>query len=132
MLLSEETVTGKVHDLGFGLPAIVFILLTALFKTALAEEILFRGFIAKRLIHALGFRRGNVLQSLIFGMVHVLIFLLVSKNPVILVGILMLTALGAYIIGWLNERMAQGSILPGWIAHGLGNVISYSVVGFML
>jgi hypothetical protein len=40
--------------------------------------------------------------------------------------------IGAYVSVYLNEKMGDGSIIPGWISHGLANVISYSVVGFLI
>jgi hypothetical protein len=39
-----------------------------------------------------------------------------------------LTGIMGWVNGWLNERLGNGSIVPGWIAHGLTNVISYLAV----
>ena len=41
-----------------------------IFQTGLSEEILFRGFLAKRLISRFGFATGNLLQGLVFGILH--------------------------------------------------------------
>lgn len=51
------------------------VFLYAFIQTGLAEEIFFRGFLAKRLIHQFGMNIGNIIQALLFGMVHGLIFL---------------------------------------------------------
>ena len=32
----------------------------------------------------------------------------------------------------INEKIANGSIIPGWISHGLANIIAYSVIGFLI
>jgi len=37
-----------------------------------------------------------------------------------------------WIIGYIKEKYANGSIVPGWVAHGLGNTISYSIIAFIL
>ena len=48
--------------MGAGLLAVVPILLYAFIQTGLAEELFFRGFLAKRLCASLGFSRGNAIQ----------------------------------------------------------------------
>lgn len=132
MMFHPESITGKFRAMGFGVESVGILLVIALLKTSFSEEILFRGFIAKRLISWLGFQRGNILQAFIFGAIHVLLFLVLKSNVIFLVFIFFLTSLGAYVAAYLNEKMANGSIIPGWIAHGLGNAISYAVVGFLL
>ena len=47
--------------IGAGLLAVVPILLYAFIQTGLAEELFFRGFLAKRLCASFGFSRGNVM-----------------------------------------------------------------------
>ncbi len=132
IMTHPESMTGKFRDMGFSASALLLVLVTAIFKTALAEEILFRGFLAKRLIHWLGFQSGNILHAIIFGAIHTLVFLSISNNVLFLIVIFFFPALGAYLQAYLNEKMADGSILPGWISHALANVISYSIVGFCL
>ena len=131
VLTDPNTVTGAVRALGFGTEAIVTIIMFAIFKTAFAEEVLFRGFLAKRLIAVTNFKTGNVIQALIFGVIHFLLFLMITKNWIFLTFILLVPTIAAYIKVYLNEKMANGSILPGWIAHATGNVLAYSVVGFL-
>lgn len=55
---------------GQGAAAILPILLFGMIQTGLSEEILFRGFILKRLSKKLGFQWANFLQALIFGVIH--------------------------------------------------------------
>ncbi len=132
ILTHPESVSGNIRELGFSASAILIVLITAVFKTGLSEEIFFRGFVAKRLIAWLGFQAGNILQAVIFGAIHTLLFLTISKNPLFLTVIFLFPALGAYFKVYLNEKVADGSIVPGWIAHGVGNVLAYSVIGFLI
>ncbi|MEQ9149605.1 MAG: CPBP family intramembrane glutamic endopeptidase, partial [Cytophagales bacterium] len=90
-----------------------------------AEEILFRGFIAKRFISMLGFRKGNLLQAVLFGVIHSLLFLSITQNILFLLLIFIFPFTVAMVITWLNEKQANGSILPGWLAHASGNLLSY-------
>lgn len=131
--LSTNSVTGKLRSLGLSSSTIIILLITALFKTSLAEEILFRGFIAKRLINSIGFNKGNVLQSLIFGVLHLLLFMFLTKATVFsMIFILFFSAFAAWTIGYVKEKYANGSIVPGWLAHGIGNTISYFIIAFIL
>jgi len=131
IMTNPNSVTGKVSQMGFSTEAIVFIIIAAVFKTSFSEEILFRGFIAKRLINITNYRTGNILQAIIFGAVHSALFMAVSSNLFFLAIIFLFPAIGAYFQVYLNEKVAGGSIIPGWIAHGLANLISYSAVGFL-
>lgn len=110
---------------------VMVILIIALIKTSLAEELLFRGFIAKRLIAWLGFGVGNLLQAVLFGAVHILLFL---RLPGVTVAFLsfsfLLPGIAGYVAGYLNEKKGDGSIYPGWVLHGLTNIISYSFLVF--
>jgi len=132
IILEPESITGKFNQMGLSANSILLLLIIAIFKTSLSEEILFRGFITKRLIGLLGFIKGNVLQATIFGAIHTALFALITANLVFLIVIFILPTLGAYVSGYLNEKIGNGSIYPGWISHGLANVIAYSVVGFIL
>lgn len=132
IMFAEDSITGKFREEGFSIAALFVLIVKAVFTTSLSEEIFFRGFLAKRLIHALGFRIGNILQALIFGIIHTIIFASITNNPIFLSVIFVGPALGAYISAYLNERLAEGSIIPGWISHGLANILSYGIVGFLM
>jgi len=132
IMTHPDSVTGKFWAAGFSTEALLTVLVAALFKTALAEEIFFRGFLAKRLIAATNFQTGNLIQAIIFGAIHSLLFLAISKNVFFLSVIFIFPALGAWFKVYLNEKLAGGSIIPGWIAHGAGNLVSYSVMGFLM
>lgn len=102
----------------------------AVIQTALAEEILFRGFIAKRLIAWRGFLWGNLIQAAIFAAVHWALFLL-AATALTLTQWLIIFAIPlvlAWVIGYMNERMADGSIVPGWAIHAMSNLVSFIVI----
>ena len=59
---------------GLGVKAIPTVLIYAICKTALAEEIVFRGFLLKRIANKFGFAAGNFIQAIIFGVMHGIMF----------------------------------------------------------
>lgn len=132
LMINPNTVTGKLKTFGFSASTLSLLVLTAFGKTALAEEILFRGFIAKQLIAQLGYKIGNTIQACIFGGIHVLLFLNLTSNFNICLLILIFTGIVGYIGGYLNELRANGSILPSIIMHSTSNIISYLIISFVL
>ena len=109
-------------ETGWSTQTIIVTLIWACIQTSLSEEIFFRGFIAKRLINKMGFVPGNLLQALIFGLIHLPGVMAFGILPIVL----MLTSTGiiGYTLGYLMERRAEGSILSGWIMHASANVLS--------
>jgi membrane protease YdiL (CAAX protease family) len=130
---AENTVAGKIRAQGFSGETIAVIALVALAKTSLTEEIFFRGLIAKRLIRWLGFLAGNTLHAVIFGVVHILIFV-VPGGPAfswsIAAAFLGVTGGAGWLMTYLNERTGNGSIAPSWLLHGLSNAIAYPLLAF--
>lgn len=130
---SPPSVTGILRTMGLSAASIAILLIVAIFKTALAEEILFRGFIAKQLTNKLGFKTGNLIQATIFGVVHFLLFWALTKSTLIF---LLFSFFFSFAAGWtigsINEKYANGSIIPGWIAHAIGNTISYAIIAFVI
>lgn len=133
VLFSPHTITGKLRLMGLNGTSVTLLLIIALFKTSFAEEIFFRGFIAKRLMNKLGFNIGNLVQSVIFGLLHLFLFsLLIKTTFTALTFIFIFSSLAGWIIGFIKEKYANGSIIPGWVAHGLGNTLSYFIIAFIL
>jgi uncharacterized protein len=132
IMLNPPSITGKIREMGMSGASIYILLIIAVFKTSFAEELLFRGLIAKRLIARFGFKTGNLAQAAIFGLIHVLLFLFAKPSLSIIAFLFLMTGIGAYLIGYVNEKLANGSIAPGWIAHGMGNLLSYSIIGFVV
>jgi CAAX protease family protein len=133
MLIDPKSVSGKIRAMGLSVESISILLLLAWIKTSLAEEILFRGFIAKKAFKWLGFQAGNIFQAVIFALVHLVLFwAITSASYFFLIFIFLISGTAAFLIGFVMERYGNGSIVPGWIAHGLGNMVSYFVVAFLI
>ncbi|HPE38265.1 MAG TPA: CPBP family intramembrane metalloprotease [Bacillota bacterium] len=116
---------------GMGIAAIPAVIVYGLFNTSLPEEILFRGFLLKRFSNKLGFTVGNILQSILFALLHgVMFFSKTSLWQTIL--ITLLTGTIAWCMGYINEKKADGSILPSWIIHASANVFSALCSAFLL
>ncbi len=131
----DGTVAGKIGQVGFGPTAIALILMMAIFKTALSEEIFFRGLIGKRLINGFGFWTGNTIQAAIFGAIHLLIFAIPGGpefTPVLGALFFLLPGAAGWLMGFANEKLGNGSIAPGWFMHAAGNTISYPILAFVL
>jgi uncharacterized protein len=130
---APKSVTGNLRMMGLNVYSILILLTIALLKTSLSEEIFFRGFIAKQLIAKLGFKTGNIIQALIFGIVHLVLFqVIINSGFSALAFIFIFSTSAGWVIGYIKEKHANGSIIPGWIAHGLGNTLSYYVIAFVL
>lgn len=128
-----NTVAGEVRAQGLNAETIGVVLIVAFLKTALSEEIFFRGLIAKRLIAWLGFGVGNILQAALFGAVHLLIFVVPGGpqwNWVTAAAFFGVSGLGGWVSAWLNERAGNGSIAPSWLMHGLTNAAAYPILAF--
>lgn len=132
-VLSPPSVTGIIRTMGFNGTSIIFLLIVAIFKTALAEEILFRGFLAKQLSIRFGFRTGNIIQATIFGVIHLLLFWTLTETTIIfLLFSFLFSFIAGWTIGYIKEKYANGSIIPGWIAHAMGNTLSYIIIAFVI
>ncbi|HHW22111.1 MAG TPA: hypothetical protein GXX26_04415 [Clostridiaceae bacterium] len=50
--------------------------------------------------------------------------LMLKSNLIVTIIIILATGITAWLMGWLNEKEAGGSILPGWLLHGILNFVS--------
>lgn len=88
------------------------------------EEFLFRGYFWERLA-ALRGRYGAIIGSaLIFAIGH---SLSASQGVIVLV---VQTLVMGLVLGWLRDM--SGSIWPGWVAHGVNNLLAVSVATYSL
>ena len=124
-----ETATSEFS--GFRMKALPAILVYAALNTSLPEELLFRGFLLKRLSHQFGFLMGNTVQSLLFGLLHGAMFLTLTGIPqaILIIGF---TGGIAWCMGYVNEQKADGSILPSWCIHATANIFSGVCSAFLL
>ena len=116
---------------GLGVKAIPTVLIYAVCKTALAEEIVFRGFLLKRIANRFGFAAGNLIQAVIFGVMHGIMFFSVT-SPVKAALITVFTGAIGWAMGFINERKAGGSLIPGWTIHACANIFSGLCAAFAL
>ena len=116
---------------GLGVAVIPAIVIYATFNTAFPEELLFRGFILKRLTNKFCFNIANFTQALLFGLLHGLMFYaLVRVVKTIL--IITLTGAIAWLMGCINEKNSNGSIIPSWIIHTVSNLFSGICAAFSI
>lgn len=108
---------------GLGAAAVIPALFYAIIQTGLSEELLFRGFLLKRLMKIFDFQVANLLQSIVFGCVHGAMLWSVLTLHVILL-VVLTTALAGYVMGWVSERIAGGSIVTSWSIHSIVNFIA--------
>jgi len=83
-------------------------------------------FVGKRLINLIGFAYGNLIQAVLFGLIHGVLLVLVCGELAGVVAVVLLTGVMGYLVGYINEKKGNGSIVPGWVAHSLANVMSIS------
>jgi membrane protease YdiL (CAAX protease family) len=102
---------------------ILFKIFEQIFFIAFAEEILWRGYLQKRLSDWIGSHTGIVLSAFLFGLGHLVSILAVEGYIIPLDSIVTLvqTTIGGLIFGYL--RYWSKSIWPGSILHLYGNVI---------
>lgn len=116
----DPSKTATADFAGKGIGALPAILAYAILGTALPEEIFFRGFLLKRLQGKLGFLGTNLIQSLLFGLIHELMFIqLIGFLKAVM--IFAFISLIAFVFGAINEKKAGGSILPSVFIHAFAN-----------
>jgi len=114
---------------GQGVSALIPGLIYAFLQTGFSEELFFRGFLTKRLIHKFGFKVGNVIQGLLFGLIHGIMFISTAGLLGAII-IILLTGILGWLMGWINEKQSDGSIVSSWLVHGFANTLASIVAMF--
>ncbi|MGP6175086.1 lysostaphin resistance A-like protein [Corynebacterium sp. A21] len=106
--------------------ASTFTLALGVISRAVLEELFFRGLVFGVLLPRLGYWWGNLIQSTIFLLPH-LILLTVDPGfwP-----LLPVQFASGWLAGWLRQR--SGSLLPGALTHVLVNLLSPVLVLWLL
>lgn len=119
---------------GIGTMAILPALIENFVANGLAEEILYRGFLCKRFCEKLGTSKGIILQAVLFGLMHNIIYIIAGLNVGLWYHTLtfIFTGTGALLLGYLNEKIFNGSIVPSILLHGTGNFIASMLVAFAI
>lgn len=117
---------------GVGVAAILPAFIENFIANGVAEEILYRGFLCKRLCTKAGLVKGIFLQAVLFGLMHNILYILAGLDVGLWYHILtfVFTGMGALLLGWLNEKIFNGSIIPSILLHGAGNFIASMLVAF--
>jgi uncharacterized protein len=124
---APQTVIGKLRTMGLSVNSVLTLFIIAWLRTSLSEEILFRGFIGKRLMDVLGFEKGNLFQALIFGIVHLLLFWLITDSAFFaLMFILIFSTFAGWVVGYIKEK------LPGEVLFQAGSPTAWATVSLTL
>ena len=79
----------------------------------------------------LGFLGANLVQSLLFGLIHGYMFIQLIGDLKAM-AIFAFISLIAFVLGAINEQQANGSILPSFFIHTLANTIVGLLFAFSL
>ena len=123
-LLPEGVTTAGSKFAGQGFAVLPSVFFYSFLRTALSEEILFRGFFLKRIQNRFGFMIGNSIQALLFGLMHGIPFGLVTKNVATFFLLTLIPGLFGWYQGWLNEKQCGGSIVSSWLLHSCMNLLT--------
>ncbi len=121
--ISDQITMAGSQFAGTGMVGIPMAFIYAYIRTGLAEEIIFRGFILKRIQERIGFAWGNLVQAMLFGLLHGVPFGVVTQDILIVVFLTVLPGAFGWYQGWLNEKRCGGSIISSWLLHGTMNFI---------
>jgi len=130
VIITANSGRGSVDIQGYKAIELFLYLLLYGMKTGIAEEIFFRGFVAKKLIKKVGFSKGNVIQAIVFASPHFIIIGSVSTADII-VRIINAFLLG-YVLGYIMDRKCDGNIIPSMTSHILINMVSSVVLPIFL
>lgn len=125
VLKTSESVSANAYT-SLGAIAIIPALLKTFIANGFCEEVLFRGFICKRLCNKFGKIAGLIIQGILFGLLHNFIYILggIAVSMQYHIVIFVFTGMGGFLLGVLDEKVYNGSIIPSILLHGLGNFIS--------
>jgi len=120
---------------GVGIVALIPGIFLNVIANGLCEEVLFRGFILQRFKKIMGVWAAIILQGVLFGVMHNILFFAagISVTPLFHVGLLISTSVPGILCGVLNEKVFDGkSIIPSVLLHGLNNYWGTIRVAFMI
>ena len=130
---SSSSLTANAYA-GLGAAAIIPAFFKNFIANGVGEEILYRGFLNKRLCNKLGAVKGSILQAVLFGLMHNGLYV-IAGVPVGIdfhIWMFIFTGAAALLLGFLNEKIYNGSIIPSIILHGAGNFLGTMMIAFGL
>lgn len=128
---SSSAVSANVFA-GIGVIAILPAFIENFIANGMAEEILYRGFLCKRFCQKIGVVQGIILQAVLFGLMHNILYIIAGLEVGLWYHTLtfVFTGTGALLLGWLSEKIFNSSIIPSILLHGAGNFIASMLVAF--
>ncbi len=132
-LTGDTSPYGKILKNGFNGISIAAGALYCFAQAAGSEELLFRGLISRRLFDKFGATIGNLIQSLIFWLMHLAIIRLVTGNwfSWIQLHVFLFSFGFGLLLGFVNFRKRGTSIAPSWFLHGFTNFATFLLLGFL-
>lgn len=128
---SNDSVAANVYT-GLGFAAIIPAFIENVIANGVAEELFFRGFLCKRFCSKFGTVGGIIIQGALFGFMHNALYL-IAGIPIDMTYhllIFLFSGMAALLLGYLNEKIYNGSIIPSIIVHGTGNFIGSLLKAF--
>jgi membrane protease YdiL (CAAX protease family) len=133
-LVSDTSPYGKILNYDFNLYSILAGAVYCFIQSGASEEILFRGLIGRRLFKKFGYKIGNLIQAVLFWLMHLIIFGLVTGDWIswiqtfaFVVGIGM-----GLLTGFVNFRNHGKSIAPSWVLHSFSNFITFMTLAYLI
>ena len=123
LALTKDVETATSQFSGLGVSGVAGAIIYSFIQTSFTEELFFRGFLLKRIGHKFGFYAGNIIQSILFALLHCALFITLTSVINVML-ITLFTGIIAFVMGVINEKNAEGSIVPSWCIHGAVNIIS--------
>ena len=111
----------KSTSAGMGIIGIPCAIINCFIHTALSEEILFRGFIQKRLQMIFSFKVATIIQAVLFGLAHI-VLILDKLTFVEGLTLALYPIIPGVLLAFVDEKKAEGSIIPSWLMHGFMNL----------
>lgn len=133
MLMNSSSPYAKLLKDGFNIRSVILALIYCFIMASGSEEILFRGLIAKRFFSSINFLKANLIQALIFWLMHFVIVGLITGNWISYIQLVAFaTSFGmGLVLGYANFRNDGNSILPSWILHGSANFFTFLTLAFV-
>ncbi|PCJ18546.1 MAG: hypothetical protein COB02_10410 [Candidatus Cloacimonadota bacterium] len=134
MIMNDSSPYFKILKNGFGANQLLLGLIYCFVQAGASEELLFRGIIGQKLFNKFGKYYGNIIQALLFWLMHLLIFKLVTGYWISFLQLFaFITSFGlGLLMGWVNFRDKKYSIVPSWLVHSLVNFITFLTIAFFM
>ena len=135
----SEAFAERFDETGFVISFVIFQIPFGIIPNAYSaffDELIFRGFVGKRLVGKLGFMLGNTIQAVIFTALPLFGLLQVGLVHAVAYYGTVFIAIYAFVFGWLmgyiTEKQAGGSIWPAIILHFAFNFITPTLTVLIL